>query len=194
MLPTSLKAIQSDIQSGKTNCVQLVDAYLEQIEASKNLNIYVEVFAAEAKAAAQKLDKKYQTDPASVGRLHGMVLSIKDVICYQNHSVTAGSKILEGFVSQYTATALQRLLDEDVIVIGRVNCDQFAMGSSNENSHYGPTRNAVDSDRVPGGSSGASAVSVQAGTCFWLAPNLLMVESLDMDFWLMVLLLIKSVP
>mgnify|MGYP000339039300 CR=1 FL=1 len=104
---------------------------------SKDLNIYVEVFAAEAKAAAQKLDEKYQKDPKSVGRLHGMVLSIKDVICYQNHSVTAGSKILEGFVTQYTATALQRLLDEDVIVIGRVNCDQFAMGSGNENSYYG---------------------------------------------------------
>ncbi len=165
MLPTSLKAIQSKLQSGKTTCVQLVDAYLQQIEASKNLNIYVEVFAAEAKAAAQQLDEKYQKDPTSVGRLYGMVLSIKDVICYQNHSVTAGSKILEGFVSQYTATALQRLLDEDVIVIGRVNCDQFAMGSSNENSHYGPTRNAIDPDRIPGGSSGASAVAVQAGTC-----------------------------
>ena len=93
------------------------------------------------------------------------MLSIKDVICYADHEVSAASKMLEGFVSPYTATALQRLLDEDVIVIGRTNCDEFAMGSGNENSHYGPTRNAADVTRVPGGSSGGAAVSVQAGTC-----------------------------
>lgn len=162
---TSLQHIQSDLQSGKTSCTQLVDFYLSKIEASKELNIYVEVFAEEAKAKAKALDQKYKQDPTSVGRLYGMVLSIKDVICYQGHPVTAGSKILEGFVSQYTATALQRLIDEDVIIIGRVNCDQFAMGSSNENSCYGPTRNAADPAYVPGGSSGASAVSVQAETC-----------------------------
>ena len=92
-------------------------------------------------------------------------MSVKDVICYAGHAVGAGSRMLEGFVSPYTATALQRLLDEDVIVIGRTNCDEFAMGSGNENSHYGPTRNAADVSRVPGGSSGGAAVSVQADTC-----------------------------
>ena len=100
-----------------------------------------------------------------MGRLYGMVISIKDVICYKDHKVTGGSKILDGFESLFTATALQRLLDEDVIVIGRVNCDEFAMGSANENSAYGPTINGLGEKRVPGGSSGASAVSVQANTC-----------------------------
>lgn len=94
-----------------------------------------------------------------------MVLAIKDVICYKDHEVTAGSNILRGFRSLFSATAIERLLAEGAIIIGRVNCDEFAMGSSNENSCYGPTRNAADPERVPGGSSGASAVAVQAGTC-----------------------------
>jgi aspartyl-tRNA(Asn)/glutamyl-tRNA(Gln) amidotransferase subunit A len=94
-----------------------------------------------------------------------MVISIKDVICYQGHSVTAGSKILEGFKSLFSATAVERLLAEDAIIIGRTNCDEFAMGSTNETSIYGPTRNAADHSKVPGGSSGGAAVAVQADTC-----------------------------
>ena len=85
--------------------------------------------------------------------------------CYKDHKVTAASRILDGFESLYTATAVQKLLDEDAIIIGRLNCDEFAMGSTNENSTYGPTRNAIDTNKVPGGSSGGSAVAVQADTC-----------------------------
>jgi len=158
-------SIQSEIASGHLTATQLVTDYLTAIEASKNLNIYLEVFEEEAKQRAKELDEKFAKDPSSMGRLYGMIISIKDVICYQDHQVTGGSKILTGFESLYTATALQRLLDEDVIVIGRVNCDEFAMGSANENSAYGPTINAIGENRVPGGSSGASAVSVQANTC-----------------------------
>lgn len=158
-------SIQSKIASGDLTATQLVGDYLTAIEDSKNLNIYLEVFAEEAKQRAKTLDNKFAKDPSSVGRLYGMVISIKDVICYKDHQVTGGSKILAGFESLYTATALQRLLDEDVIVIGRVNCDEFAMGSANENSAYGPTINALGENRVPGGSSGASAVSVQGHTC-----------------------------
>ncbi|MEM8908991.1 MAG: Asp-tRNA(Asn)/Glu-tRNA(Gln) amidotransferase subunit GatA [Bacteroidota bacterium] len=161
----SFRTIQAAIEAGSLTCEQVVRHYLDQIEQQQTLNIYVEVFAEEAIARAQFLDQKYRTTPQAVGRLYGMVISIKDVICYRDHQVTAASKILEGFTSLFTATALQRLLDEDVIIIGRVNCDQFAMGSSNENSCYGPTRNAADPERVPGGSSGGSAVSVQADTC-----------------------------
>lgn len=157
--------VQSRLAAGEINLTGLVTDYLRAIEESKNLNIYVEVFAEEALQRAKVLDEKFAKDPASVGRLYGMVISIKDVICYKDHKVTGGSKILTDFESLYTATALQRLLDEDVIVIGRVNCDEFAMGSGNENSFYGPTINAVGENRVPGGSSGASAVSVQANTC-----------------------------
>jgi hypothetical protein len=90
---------------------------------------------------------------------------IKDVLCYKDHGLQAGSAILDGFVSQFTATAVQRILDEDAIIIGRQNCDEFAMGSSNENSAFGVVRNAADISRVPGGSSGGSAVAVQADMC-----------------------------
>ena len=94
-----------------------------------------------------------------------MVIGIKDVLSYAGHGLRAGSRILDKFTAQFTATAVQRLLDEDAIIIGRQNCDEFAMGSSNENSAFGPVRNAADSERVPGGSSGGSAVAVQAGLC-----------------------------
>ena len=130
----------------------------------KNLNAFTEVFTAEAIHQAQKLDeKRKQGEPLK--RLHGVVIAIKDVLCYKGHTVTAASKILEGFTSVYTATAVQRLLDEDAIIIGACNCDEFAMGSSNENSVYGNVLNALDNTKVPGGSSGGSAVAVQAGLC-----------------------------
>jgi len=156
----NLASIQSRLASGNLTLTNLVTDYLQAIDHSKDLNIYVEVFAEEAIQQAKALDEKFTKDPSSVGRLYGMVISIKDAICYKDHQVTGGSKILAGFESLYTATALQRLLDEDVIVIGRVNCDEFAMGSGNENSTYGPTINAMGENRVPGGSSGGSAVSV----------------------------------
>ncbi len=110
------------------------------------------------------LDEKRKSG-AATGKLHGVVVAIKDVICYKGHKVTAASKILEGFESVYNATAVQKLLDEDAIIIGSCNCDEFAMGSSNENSAYGNVLNALDETKVPGGSSGGSAVAVQAGMC-----------------------------
>lgn len=161
----NLTQVQEDLASGLITCEHLVEYYLDRIRATKHLNIYIEVFEEEVLQKAKMLDEKYKNDPNSVGRLYGMVLSIKDVLCYKDHKVTAGSKILEGFTSLFTATAIDRLLAEDAIIIGRVNCDQFAMGSSNENSHYGPTKNGLNPNKVPGGSSGASAVSVQIDTC-----------------------------
>ena len=161
----SLSQIQAEIQAGKTTCVQLVEYYLQRIEATKHLNAYVEVFAEEALARALVLDKKYKAHPESVGKLFGAIISLKDVICYEGHEVTAGSKILRGFRSLFSATAVERVLAEDAIIIGRTNCDQFAMGSDNTNSVYGSVLNAADETRVPGGSSGGAAVSVQADTC-----------------------------
>lgn len=161
----TLSQLQTHLQQQSTSVVDTVEYYLQQIEATRELNIYVQVFADEARQQATALDQKYKADPNSVGRLFGAIISIKDVLCYANHTVTAASKILEGFQSIYTATCIQRLLDEDAIIIGVTNCDQFAMGSTNENSVYGPTRNAVDPNRVPGGSSGGAAVAVQADTC-----------------------------
>ena len=99
------------------------------------------------------------------GKLHGVVIGIKDVIAYKDHPLSASSKILKGFTSIYSATAVKRLLAEEAIIIGHLNCDEFAMGSTNENSAYGKVLNAMDETRIPGGSSGGSAVAVQAGLC-----------------------------
>ncbi len=159
----SFKAVQQAISSGETNCVSLVKHYLEQIETHKNLNVFLEVYADEALKQAETVDQKIKDGTA--GRLAGMVIGLKDVLAYENHGLQASSKILNGFQSQFTATAVERILAEDAIIIGRQNCDEFAMGSSNENSAFGPTLNFADPTRVPGGSSGASAVAVQADMC-----------------------------
>ena len=121
------------------------------------------MWADEALQAAKLIDTKIKNNTA--GKLAGAVIAIKDVLCYKNHSVTCSSKILGGFESLYTATAVQKLIDEDAIIIGRTNCDEFAMGSSNENSFYGNVLNDLDNTKVPGGSSGGSAVAVQADLC-----------------------------
>jgi aspartyl-tRNA(Asn)/glutamyl-tRNA(Gln) amidotransferase subunit A len=137
--------------------------YLSNIKANTHLNVFLEVYEAEALARAEEIDRKFAG--GTQGRLAGMVVGIKDVISHRDHRLQAGSRILEGFVAQFDATAVQRLLAEDAIIIGRQNCDEFAMGSSNENSAYGPVLNAADPTRVPGGSSGGSAVAVQADLC-----------------------------
>jgi aspartyl-tRNA(Asn)/glutamyl-tRNA(Gln) amidotransferase subunit A len=162
---TSLFDIQNAIKNGETTCSDVVKYYLAQIEKTRHLNAYIEVYASEALAQAKALDEKYAQDKTSVGRLFGAIVSLKDVICYKGHPVTAGSKILRGFESLFSATAVDRILAEDAIIIGRTNCDQFAMGSDNTNTVYGPVLNAADESRAPGGSSGGSAVSVQADTC-----------------------------
>ncbi|HAK78591.1 MAG TPA: Asp-tRNA(Asn)/Glu-tRNA(Gln) amidotransferase GatCAB subunit A [Runella sp.] len=161
---TSLSEIQTDLRSGVVSCRELVAYYLKNIE-EKNpvLNAFVAVYDQEATQRAEEIDQKIAAGTA--GRLAGMVLGIKDVLCYQNHGLQAGSAILNGFVSQFTATAVQRVLAEDAIIIGRQNCDEFAMGSSNESCAFGVVRNAADTSRVPGGSSGGSAVAVQADMC-----------------------------
>lgn len=143
----------------------LVSYYTSKVEASADLNIYIEDFVEEALSKAVELDKKVAANDEKVGSLFGLIISIKDVICYNGHKVSAGSKMLDGYESIYTATALQRLLDEDAIVIGRTNCDEFAMGSANDTSYYGPTTNGLGDNLTPGGSSGGAAVSVQQDTC-----------------------------
>ena len=142
---------------------QAVQYFLDKIEQNKDLNVFLEIYDQEALANAELIQNKIENGTS--GRLAGMVIGIKDVLAYKNHGLQSGSKILEGFKSQFTATAIQRLIDEDAIIIGRQNCDEFAMGSSNENSAFGPTLNFANKTRVPGGSSGASAVAVQADLC-----------------------------
>ncbi len=141
----------------------ILNKYLENIEERKDLNAFLEVFESSAREKAKQVDEKIQNGTA--GRLAGMIIGIKDNICYKDHKVSASSKILGGFESIYSATVIERLLAEDAVIIGRLNCDEFAMGSSNENSAFGPVRNALNEDFVPGGSSGGSASAVAANLC-----------------------------
>ena len=159
----TLTEIQDDLRRGTISCVQLVNHYLERIASNAHLNAFVDVYTDEAKQSAIEIDEKISKGNA--GRLAGLVIGIKDVLSHKGHGLQAGSQILNTYVAPYTATAVQRLLDEDAIIIGRQNCDEFAMGSSNENSSFGPVLNAADISKVPGGSSGGSAVAVQAGLC-----------------------------
>lgn len=159
-----IKNYHTQLSAGTLSCTEAVSHYLQQIEANKKLNAFTDIYADEAKEKAAELDTK-RKNGEPLKKLHGVVIAIKDVICYKEHTVTAASKMLKGFTSLYTATALQRLIDEDAIIIGSCNCDEFAMGSSNENSVYGNVLNALDNTKVPGGSSGGSAVAVQAGLC-----------------------------
>jgi len=161
---TTISNYHHQLQSGDTSCLQAVNHFLSIIKEKAHLNAFVEVYEKEALAKAAELDAKRNAG-APLKKLHGVVIAIKDVICYKDHSVTAASAILKGFNSLYTASALQYLLDEDAIIIGNCNCDEFAMGSTNENSSYGKVLNALDETKVPGGSSGGSAVAVQAGMC-----------------------------
>lgn len=159
----SLAHIQSDIKQNKITLRDLVLHYLGNIKARPQLNAFLEVFEEEALERAEKVEAKMVAHNA--GRLAGLVVALKDNICYKGHKVSASSKILEGFESVYHATVVQRLLAEDAIIIGRVNCDEFAMGASNETSAYGPVLNGIDETRVSGGSSGGAAVAVQADMC-----------------------------
>jgi aspartyl-tRNA(Asn)/glutamyl-tRNA(Gln) amidotransferase subunit A len=134
---------------------------LHRAEDQKVLNAFLELFPDSARGHAAQVDERVKAGKA--GALAGMIVSIKDNICYKDHKVSAGSRILEGFTSLYSATVVERLLAADAVIIGRTNCDEFAMGSSNENSAYGNVKNPLDPTKVPGGSSGGAAASVAAG-------------------------------
>ncbi|WP_214072085.1 Asp-tRNA(Asn)/Glu-tRNA(Gln) amidotransferase subunit GatA [Mucilaginibacter sp. dw_454] len=160
---SSLSEIKGDLQSNKITVEGLVQRYLSQIEKNAHLNAFNEVFDNEALVLAKEVDSRLKKGTA--GKLAGMVIAIKDNICYKGHKVSASSKILSNFESIYSATIVERLLAEDAIIIGRCNCDEFAMGAANETSYYGPVKNHADQTKVSGGSSGGSAVAVQAGMC-----------------------------
>lgn len=161
---SSIEQYHTQLQKGNTTCSEAVEFYLRRIDAAKHLNAFIEVFADEAVQRAKELDAERKAGKLP-GKLHGVVIGLKDVICFKGHKVSAASSILKGFTSIYSATAVERLLAEEAIIIGNLNCDEFAMGSTNENSAYGKVLNALDETRVPGGSSGGSAVAVQANLC-----------------------------
>ena len=160
----SISDLRSKLVCGELTCSKVVSSYLTTIDQQSHLNAFVEVFATEAIERARLLDQKL-SNPSSWGKCYGVVIGIKDVLCYKDHHVGASSAILSNYTAIYNATAIQKLLDEDAIIIGNLNCDEFAMGSSNEHSVHGKVLNAIDNTRVPGGSSGGSAVAVQANMC-----------------------------
>lgn len=160
---TTFRDIQYDLQRGTISTLDLVHHHLENIKRHKHLNAFLSVYEEEALNRASVVDAKIKNGTA--GKLAGLIVGLKDVLSHADHPLQAGSKILNGFIAQYHATAVQRLLDEDAIIIGRNNCDEFGMGSSNENSAFGLVKNSIDNQRVPGGSSGGSAVAVQADMC-----------------------------
>ena len=159
----TIAEVQESLEKGKITCSELVEFYLSRIVEHKHLNAFLEVFTQDARERASVIDMKLKQ--GSAGKLAGLVLGIKDNICFKGHKVSASSKILEGFESLYSSTVVERLLKEDAIIIGRLNCDEFAMGSSNEFSAYGPVLNPHNTAKVPGGSSGGSAVAVSANLC-----------------------------
>lgn len=155
--------LKAEFEAGRISCSDAVRFYLDNIEKGKHLNAFLSVFKEEAMKRAGEIDEKLKAGTA--GRLAGMVIAVKDVLSLKGYTLTCSSKILKNFEALYTATAVQRLLDEDAIIIGKTNCDEFAMGSSNENSAYGNVLNPLDNTRVPGGSSGGSAAAVAADMC-----------------------------
>lgn len=155
--------MQNALNNDTTNVVDITKTYLQNIAENQHLNAFNEVYSDEALEQARLVDEKLAN--CSAGKLAGMVVGIKDNLCYKNHKVSASSKILDGFESLFTATSVQRLIDEDAVIIGRLNCDEFAMGSANENTIYGTVKNPLDNSKVAGGSSGGSAAAVSAGLC-----------------------------
>lgn len=161
---SSIEQYHAQLEEGSVTCLQAVEHYLQRIAATRHLNAFVHIYIEEALAKARELDDS-RNKGKPVGKLHGVIIGLKDVICYKDHPISAASGILKNFTSIYSATAVERLISEEAIIIGNLNCDEFAMGSTNENSAYGKVLNALDETRVPGGSSGGSAVAVQAGLC-----------------------------
>ncbi len=162
MLRTFREA-KAALSNGTTSVVDMTRAALAKAKAVSELNIFLELFQESALAKAAEVDAKLSNGTA--GPLAGAIISIKDNLCYAGHRVSASSHMLEGYVSPFSATVVERVLDADAVIIGRTNCDEFAMGSSNESSAYGAVSNPVDPTRVPGGSSGGAAASVAAGIC-----------------------------
>ncbi|MGD9489294.1 MAG: Asp-tRNA(Asn)/Glu-tRNA(Gln) amidotransferase subunit GatA [Calditrichaceae bacterium] len=150
------------VKNGQIKAVDKLEKYLEQTQKNKELNAFINILEENARKKAVAIDQNIQ-DGKDPGPLAGVVIAIKDNINIKNENTTCGSKILQPFKSPYNATVINKLEKAGAIFIGKTNMDEYAMGSSNENSSFGPVRNPVDRTKVPGGSSGGSAVSVASG-------------------------------
>ncbi len=157
----SYTQLKIHLARGDTTCKELVEHHLNKINEGAHLNAFISVFGEKAVNRAAEVDKKIREKRA--GKLAGLVLAVKDIVAMKGERLTCGSHILENFISPYNATVIERLEAEDAVIIGKTNMDEFAMGSSNENSCFGPVKNPHDLTRVPGGSSGGSCAAVAAG-------------------------------
>lgn len=163
----NLQEIAAALRAGDFSCRELINSFYENIDQYDSIiNAYLSIAPELALAQADRADERYavwRKDPSqTIPPLLGVPFAVKDVLCVEGLACTSGSRILENFSPAYNATAVQRLLDAGMIVIGKTNTDEFAMGSSTENSAFGPTHNPWKTDRVPGGSSGGSAAAVAA--------------------------------
>jgi len=160
--PKTLADLRAEIAAGTTTAADLATSYYDRIAAvNPHLNVYLSLTKERALAQAEHVDGLARKgDP--LPPLAGIPVGIKDVLVLRGAPATAGSKILQGYRPPYDATVVEKLEAAGAVLLGKLNCDEFAMGSSNENSAYGPVRNPVDTERVPGGSSGASAAAVAA--------------------------------
>jgi len=159
----SIVDIVSAVKSGKESATSITETCIERIEIEdKEINSFNTIAKDQAMKAAAVVDQKIAKGEP-VGPLAGVPVGVKDVLCTKGIETTCSSKILEGWVPPYDATVVEHLKAADAVIVGKTNCDEFAMGSSNENSAFGPVKNPLDTTRVPGGSSGGSAAAVAAG-------------------------------
>ena len=158
VIDLTLNELADKIKSKEISSTEVTSAYVERSKSSKKLNTYIEETFEQALKNANKFDSK----PNFEKKLPGIPLAVKDLFCTHNVRTTAGSKILENFIPTYESTVTQNLWDAGAILLGKLNCDEFAMGSSNETSHFGNVINPIDNNLVPGGSSGGSASALAA--------------------------------
>jgi len=154
----SLTSLVKNIKDKKLSSEEITKAFIDRSEKSKELNSYITEDFSNAIEKAKKFDQSPNLDL----KLPGIPVAVKDLFCTKNLRTTAGSKILENFIPTYESTVTQNIWNEGAILLGKLNCDEFAMGSSNETSFYGNVQNPIDKDLVPGGSSGGSASAVSA--------------------------------
>mgnify|MGYP001576646411 CR=1 FL=1 len=164
----TIRELRKSYLDGTMTVREAVDGYISRIEEKDGeIGAFLEVFSADARLEADEADSmlKERKDDTDIGPLFGIPVAVKDNILVSGKIASSGSKILDGYVSPYDATVISRLKKAGAIILGRTNMDEFACGSSMENTAYQETRNPIDTSRVPGGSSGGSAAAVAAGFC-----------------------------